>query len=76
VVFFSGIFIPLHELPGWGRAVAYISPLTYFTDIARHCIQNRGYLPIALDIIALVAFIIVFLTLDGKLHKKTIPRRV
>ena len=76
VVFISGIFIPLHELPGWGRAVAYISPLTYFTDIARHSIENRGHLPMALDFAALFAFIIVFFTLDARLHAKTMPKRL
>jgi ABC-2 type transport system permease protein len=25
VVFISGIFIPLNELPAWGQAIAYIS---------------------------------------------------
>ncbi|MBW2031912.1 MAG: ABC transporter permease [Deltaproteobacteria bacterium] len=76
VVFISGVFIPLGELPAWGRAVAYISPLTYFTDITRHSIQNHGHLPVALDMIALVAFIVIFLILDGKLHSKTMPKRV
>ncbi|MBW1999720.1 MAG: ABC transporter permease [Deltaproteobacteria bacterium] len=76
VVFISGIFIPLHELPAWGRAVAYISPLTYFTDIARHSIQNRGHLPIALDFAVLLAFIALFLTLDARLHMRTMPKRI
>lgn len=44
VVFISGTFTPLDELPSWGRAIAYISPLTYFTDIARQCTQGRGHL--------------------------------
>jgi len=44
LVFISGIFIALDELPAWGQAIAYISPLTYFTDIARNCIQGRGHL--------------------------------
>lgn len=33
VVFISGIFIPLAELPLWGRAIAFVSPLTYFTGL-------------------------------------------
>jgi len=76
VVFISGIFIPLDELPTWGQAVAYISPLTYFTDIARYSIQGRGHLPVAVDLLVLLAFTALFLVVAMKLHQKTMPRRI
>ena len=76
VVFISGIFIPLGELPGWGRAIAFVSPLTYFTDVARHCLQESGYLPMAVDLAALLGFSILFLVLAMKLHQMTMPRRI
>lgn len=76
VVFISGIFIPLDELPTWGQWVSYISPLTYFTDITRHCIQARGHLPILVDISAMLAFTVLFLTVAMKLHQKTMPKRI
>lgn len=76
VVFISGVFIPLAELPAWGRALAYISPLTYFTDIARRSIQGRGHLPLTLDFAALIAFTFLFLLVAMRLHRKTMPRRI
>ena len=76
VVFISGIFIPLDELPGWGQLVAYISPLTYFTDIARSCVQDRGHLPLAVDFGVLVAFSFLFLLVAMKLHQRTMPMRI
>src|SRR4030043_312788 len=76
VIFISGVFIPLTELPAWGQAIAYISPLTYFTDIARYCIQGRGHLPVALDLLVLLAFTAVFLVVATKLPHKTMPRRI
>jgi ABC-2 type transport system permease protein len=76
VVFISGIFIPLNELPAWGQAVAYISPLTYFTDIARYSIQGRGHLPVAVDLLVLLAFTALFLVVAMKLHHRTMPRRI
>jgi len=76
VIFISGVFIPLNELPGWGQAVSYISPLTYFTDIARHLIQSAGYLPIAIDLLLLLAFTVLFLAIAIKLHQRTMPRRI
>jgi len=76
VIFISGIFIPLDQLPAWGQAIAYISPLTYFTDIARSCIQGRGHLPLALDFAVLIAFTALFLVVAMKMHQRTMPRRI
>jgi ABC-2 type transport system permease protein len=76
VVFISGIFISLDELPAWGQAIAYISPLTYFTDVARSCVQGRGHLPLAVDFAVLIAFTVLFLLLATKLHQRTMPMRI
>jgi len=76
IVFISGIFIPLNELPVWGQAIAYISPLTYFTDISRYCIQGKAHLPVYFNLIALLAFTVLFLIIAMKLHRKTMPVRV
>jgi ABC-2 type transport system permease protein len=76
LVFISGIFIPIEELPVWGKTIATISPLTYFTDLARYSIQGTNYYPIALDIIALIAFTIAFLFVAIKIHEHTILKRL
>jgi len=76
VIFISGVFIPLNELPAWGQAIAYISPLTYFTDIARSSIQGQGHLPLVIDFLALLGFTALFLVVAMKLHQKTMPRRI
>ena len=76
VVFISGVFTPLDQLSSWGRGVSYISPLTYFTDIARHSVQNKGYLPVGLDLAALVAFTALFVSLAMVLHRRTMTRRI
>ena len=76
VVFISGVFIPLDQLPVWGRAIAYISPLTYFTDIARNCIQGQGHLPMVVDLLALLGFTALFLAVAMKMHQKTMPKRI
>lgn len=76
LIFISGIFIPLGELPSWGQVISRISPLTYFTDIARHCLQNQGYLPIYVDVLALLAFTIAFVLIAMRLHLRTMPKRI
>jgi len=76
LVFISGIFIPLEELPSWAQGIAYISPLTYFTDIARQSIQGKGHLPVAVDLLLLLAFTAALLVLAMKLHQRTMPQRI
>jgi len=76
LVFISGIFIPIEELPVWGKTVASISPLTYFTDLARHAIQGNGYYSIGLDLGVLTAFAIIFLVVAIKIHERTLQKRL
>jgi ABC-2 type transport system permease protein len=76
LLFISGVFIPLNDLPAWGKTLALLSPLTYFTDAARHLIQGAGYLPLAVDLLSLLAFTALFLAAAAGLHAKTMTRRI
>ena len=76
LVFISGIFIPINELPVWGRTLSLISPLTYFTDLARNSMQGRSYYPVELDLAVLLIFAVVFLAAAIKIHKRTMPKRL
>jgi ABC-2 type transport system permease protein len=76
VVFISGVFTPLSQLSGWGRALSYISPLTYFTDIARYSVQKSSYFAPAVDLLALVLFTVLFLGAAMILHRRTMTRRI
>ena len=72
----SAVLSPLDQFSGWGRAISYISPLTYFTDIARHCVQNKGYLSVGLDLAVMPAFTTLFILLAMGLHRRTMTRRI
>lgn len=76
LVFISGIFIPVGELPSWGRILASASPLTYITDLCRYSFQGTNYYPISVDIAALVIFLMIFITAAVKLHEKSLPERL
>jgi len=76
LVFISGIFIPIEELPVWGKTVSSISPLTYFTDLARYSIQGSSYYPIELDLIVLTASAIILLVTAIKIHERTMQKRL
>ena len=36
LMLFSGTFVPLSQLPGWLRLVAYATPLWHGVDLERH----------------------------------------
>jgi len=76
LVFISGIFIPLKDLPLWGKILASVSPLTYFTDLVRFSINQENYYPVGIDFLVLFIFSLVFYILAIKLHQKNIPRRI
>jgi ABC-2 type transport system permease protein len=70
LIFISGVFIPLEEMPAWGRAVAGISPLTYGNDLIRYGFDGTTHFGVAADVLLLLAFIAVFLLLGNFLYKK------
>ena len=78
LVFISGIFIPIGELPLWGQVLASLSPLTYITDLCRYSLQgnNYNYYPIIVDISALVIFFVIFMVTAIKLHERSLPKRL
>jgi ABC-2 type transport system permease protein len=76
LLFISGVFIPIENLPRWGKIAASLSPLTYFTDLSRHSIEGRSYFPLLLDFLSLTAFTIFFFAAAVKLHEKNMPKRL
>jgi ABC-2 type transport system permease protein len=76
LVFISGIFVPLEQMPAWGLYLAVCSPLTYFTDLVRYSFTGAHYFPVAVDIAALALFTLVFTIGTMRLHRRTLPRRM
>jgi ABC-2 type transport system permease protein len=76
LVFISGIFIPLEQMPAWGLALAVCSPLTYFTDLVRYSFTGISYFAVLTDLAALGLFTIAFTVITMLLHKRTMPRRM
>ncbi len=76
LVFISGVFIPVEQLPQWGMIIASISPLTYFTDMVRQLFISKGFYPLALDYLALIVFTVAFTFTAIKLHEKTLAKRL
>jgi len=76
LVFVSGIFMPLGELPRWAKVIATVSPLTYFTEVARYCIGGTSYYPLSVSFLLLLVFTILFWGAAVRLHNRTLPKRL
>lgn len=76
LVFISGIFVPLEQMPSWGLVLSVCSPLTYFTDLVRYSFTGTHFFPVWLDIAALALFTLVFTVGTMYLHKRTMPKRM
>lgn len=76
LMFISGVFVPLSQLPEWAMIVASFSPLTYFTDIARYATGGQYYYSTTTSLLAIVIFTVVSWVIAVKLHNRTLPMRV
>lgn len=76
LVFISGIFVPLEQMPFWGLVLSVFSPLSYFTDLVRYSFTGDHFFPVWIDIAALAVFTLVFTIGTMFLHKKTMPKRM
>lgn len=76
LVFVSGVFVPVGELPAWARVIASVSPLTYFTEVARYCMGGTSYYPLPVSLLLLLMFTILFWGIAVSLHKRTLPKRL
>ncbi|BAI61940.1 ABC transporter permease protein [Methanocella paludicola SANAE] len=76
LVFISGVFLPIGQMPEWGRLVSYFSPLTYYTDLVRYSIDGVSYFPILVDFTAIAVFTVVFMFAAIKIHEKVLTRRL
>jgi ABC-2 type transport system permease protein len=76
LMFISGIFIPLSQLPTAARDISFISPLTYFTDLARYATGGTSYYPALINLLVIIAFTVVFWIAAVSLHSRTLPKRV
>jgi ABC-2 type transport system permease protein len=76
LIFISGVFVPLDQLPSWGLALSACSPLTYFTDLVRYSFTGENYFPVMVDVAILAVLTLVFSAGSMYLHKITMPKRI
>jgi len=64
LIFISGIFLPIRELPTILRLLAYISPLTYSVDMADKVFLNKSFIGMNFSLLILTLFGVIFYVLS------------
>jgi ABC-2 type transport system permease protein len=76
LIFVSGVFVPLSDMPAWGQWLAPLSPLSYASDLIRVGFGEPGHWSTAVDTLALVGFAVVFVVVAQRLHQRSRNRAV
>ena len=74
LIFVSGVFVPLAEMPAWGQWLSPLSPLSYCADLIRVGFGGEPYFSLALDISALLGFTAASVIGAHYFHRKTRDR--
>jgi ABC-2 type transport system permease protein len=70
LIFVSGVFIPLDQIPAAGQFVTYLSPLTYGNDLIHAAYAGDTHFSPLTDVAMLCVFILIFQLAANHLYKK------
>ena len=76
LIFISGVFVPLAQLTGPGKALTYFSPLTYLVDLANSSLGNTSVIAPALDMAVLCAFTVAFILVAHYFQKRNLMKGI
>lgn len=71
LIFISGVFVPIADLPEAARWAAYLSPLTYGNDLIQSAFAGQSLLDPLLDVAVLAAFILAFQAIADWLYRRS-----
>lgn len=70
LLFVSGIFLPISDMPSWARWIAPLSPLSYAGDLIRVGFGQQEYFLLWLSPLMLIVFTAILLWGAYKFHRK------
>ena len=70
LLFVSGIFLPISQMPSWARWIAPLSPLSYAGDLVRAGFGQSNYFPLWLNPFMLIIFTAALMWGAYKFHRK------
>ena len=70
LIFVSGVFIPLSQIPAAGQFITYLSPLTYGNDLIHAAYSGTTTFNPLVDIAMICVFIVLFQFAANRLYKR------
>ena len=70
LIFVSGVFIPLEQIPQIGQFITYLSPLTYGNDLIQAAFTGTTHFNPVIDIGMLFISILIFQFVANRLCTK------
>jgi ABC-2 type transport system permease protein len=68
LLFVSGVFIPIDQLPGWGQTISFFSPLTHTVELVRVAFGSPSHFGIIPNLVILFLYCFVFLYIGIRFH--------
>jgi len=68
LLFVSGVFVPIGQMPVWARWIAPLSPLSYASALIRSGFGHYAFFPVWLSLLMLVLFTVVLYLASCKFH--------
>jgi ABC-2 type transport system permease protein len=68
LLFISGVFIPLSELPVWGQSLSIFSPLTHTIELVKGGLGGENIFGPFVNVAVLVVYVIIFLFVGIRFH--------
>ena len=73
MLFLSGLFLPIENLPVFLRPVSYLLPLTYGADMLKGAIMGTGHMDTWFDVAVLIGFgVLLFYYCQWSIKRKWI----
>ena len=70
LLFVSGIFVPIAQMPSWARWIAPLSPLSYAGDLIHRGFGQPGYFPSWLSVLMLALFAAALFSGACRFHRR------
>ncbi len=68
LLFISGVFVPIKDLPAWGQLLSMFSPLTHSIELVRGGLGGENFIGSLVNIGVLSFFLVVFLLVGIRFH--------
>jgi ABC-2 type transport system permease protein len=70
LLFVSGVFVPIAEMPVWAQWIAPVSPLSYAADMIRASFGQPAYFPLWLSPLMLILFTTLLFGAASHFHRR------